>query len=729
MALAETAVLAVELKLAGASQFKAGISEADAAAAGLGKSVTTAGTAVTSTGSVFSQFGGRMGFAKQAIVSTGQAIGGMASHFKNVITGPLGLIGLGAGLFTVAGAIKSGIDQAQSFGLEVQKLAALTGQSVEATSAMAAALDHFGISGDAAIKTVGMLTKNIGMVVNSKGGTQKFFADYGLQLRDTKGNLVSVNEEILRTADYFNNKSIPATEKAAGIAKLYGRSWQALIPFLQAGRKGITEAEQAAQDLGLTLTAQNVGDLKTYRESFLKLGDAVKGAELQIGLVLMPALSGLATSVTNFLAHGGRQTLVTFFQNALQTAKDFGAFVSGTVIPTIKGLASAALGLWNSIPAPLRDILAKGFIADRTIHFLFGVSPLNLAKNLLGDIIGPVLGRLGGSLFQRGGSPATPLFVADVTGGLGGGAGAAGGGAGGIAGALGGLGLIGALGLGAIGAGISKAVSDFTNQQFADKGIQTNFVGPGSAGDNPLLAALPFGIGGAIQDISEFLRISTAKLSTPQPVTIIGPDIEKLRGGIGDALAKSEAAAKELHDAILADRKARNVTNAHPNANPAIRALLTMEHQLKFLTGHHTGAQDVAVAHDLTLGFEHGIGSPKDITKAIKELQADQKTVGARDAAIIGGYIDRLKVALKAAQDKNKTATDQLTTAARHDAETSASIAGSIRNMKPPSVAIAIAIGGVALSQTVIHRHATVHRYGPTGGTRNTSLRQSESFG
>jgi hypothetical protein len=69
-----------------------------------------------------------------------------------------------------------------------------------------------------------------------------------------------------------------------------------------------------------------------------------------------------------------------------------------------------------------------------------------------------------------------------------------------------------------------------------------------------------------------------------------------------------------------------------------------------------------------------------------------------------------------------------LSTAARHDAETSNSIKTAIANMKPPSVSVAISIGGAALAQSVIHRTTTVHRYGPTGGTRQTSARQNESW-
>jgi len=76
----------------------------------------------------------------------------------------------------------------------------------------------------------------------------------------------------------------------------------------------------------------------------------------------------------------------------------------------------------------VRDLLVKGVVADRTIKFLFGFDP---AKLVLGGIGDALKGTLGGFL-QKGGSPANPLFVVDISGGAGGVGGAAGGAAGGI---------------------------------------------------------------------------------------------------------------------------------------------------------------------------------------------------------------------------------------------------------------------------------------------------------
>jgi hypothetical protein len=94
---------------------------------------------------------------------------------------------------------------------------------------------------------------------------------------------------------------------------------------------------------------------------------------------------------------------VKFFTDAA----DFAGKAAGT----IGDLVGAASAFWGSIPAPLRDLMLKGIVADRTIHFLFGFSPIEAVG-------GTLLKGLTGSIFQRGSSPANPLFVSDVAKGL-----------------------------------------------------------------------------------------------------------------------------------------------------------------------------------------------------------------------------------------------------------------------------------------------------------------------
>jgi hypothetical protein len=348
-----------------------------------------------------------LGRASSGIGRLGGAVQTAGGHLKGLITGPLGLLGLTGGLLTLGGALRNGVEKAQDFGDEVRKISAVTGLSAEQTSALAAALEHFGVGADKAIRLTGFLEKNVGLLAARKDGLAAFSKTYGLALTDQNGKLKDANELILTTADYFNNNAIPATEKAAALSKLYGRSWQDMIPFLKAGRQGIADAEDEAAKLGLTLSKDNVDALAKMKTATRDLGTAVGGLELQIGLALVPALTDLAKVATTFVT-SHRGDIVAFFKGAADAAR--------TAAGVIGDVAGAVSGFWNKIPPGFRDLLLKGFVADRTVKFLFGFDPIKA-----------VLGGAGG-LFSRGSSPANPLYVTGTgIGGLPGGGGSGGG--------------------------------------------------------------------------------------------------------------------------------------------------------------------------------------------------------------------------------------------------------------------------------------------------------------
>ena len=386
MALAETARLVTELSLR--DNLSGGLARARGELSGLNSAASNTG----------SRLGGLSNVAAGA--------GGAFSHLKGRIgelAGTAGLVGLGAGLFSVVGFLTSGIATARDFGKEVGLLAAVTGLSTEKTSELAGAFHHFGIETDTALKLAGFAEKNLFKYASTAEKAAKFQQEYGLALRDSSGNIKDFNTLLLDSADFFNSGA-SASQKAAAMAALYGRSWRDLIPVLRAGRQGISDAEEEAKKLGLTLTGENVGQLVKLREATRSWSTALGGLKLQIGLAAVPAITDLANAMTKFLANGGREQIVGFFKGMITYGRQAADVISHQVIPTFQGI----YGAWLHVPKELRDLIVTGLVANKTIKFLFGFSPLQL------------LGGIGKMIFQRGNTPATPLFVADVTGGLGG---------------------------------------------------------------------------------------------------------------------------------------------------------------------------------------------------------------------------------------------------------------------------------------------------------------------
>src|SRR5882672_12565030 len=108
MGLAETAVLAVELKLNGVTAYSSGLAQVERANAGLARGASGVTGALGKVGTGLGSFAGRLGHAKNAI-------GGL-------LTGPLGIIGLSAGLFSLGGAIEGSLRHTSDFALGLEKI-------------------------------------------------------------------------------------------------------------------------------------------------------------------------------------------------------------------------------------------------------------------------------------------------------------------------------------------------------------------------------------------------------------------------------------------------------------------------------------------------------------------------------------------------------------------------------------------------------------------------------
>lgn len=395
---AETAKLTVDLSLTG--NFQQGLQKSQAA---------------------LTSFSGRMGKIKSSLGNTA----------KSIAKSTAVQVGLGVSLSNLAeravstaiGAFQEAVRKANEFGDAIQRVSKVTGDTVEETSKLVDTLDYFGINADAAVRVTGMAEKNLGALSQrSEEGAKKvadwnkthgeaitaakklsllypklaqFQKQYGLSLTDAKGKLLSFNELLLRSADYFNDKHIPAATKAAALAKIFGRNWQTLIPVLSQGSAKLREMEGDA----IKLTKADIDNMAKFKEATREWDDTIGDLQITLGAKLLPELTALAKSASAFVSQNSDK-IVDFFKNAYQAASK----LAGIVGDVGRGL----LGVWNMIPEPMRDLLVKGLVADRTIKFLFGFSPIKFATDALGGLVG--------KLFQRGSTPLNPLFVSNVGG-------------------------------------------------------------------------------------------------------------------------------------------------------------------------------------------------------------------------------------------------------------------------------------------------------------------------
>lgn len=361
----------------------------------LGSSSTVASAGMGKVGTAVSGMGGAMKHA-------GSQVMGLVSN--------IGLFAGAAGIGGIGAAIGASVRKVEDFGATVRQVSDVTGLSTETASALAAAFEHVGISADSTTRALGMLEKNAATNTLTTKASAKFYKEFGLQLADANGRAKDANTLLLQTADYFNNKTIPAATKALALSKLYGRSWQDLVPLLKLGSTGIAAAEAEAQSLGLTLTSANMAQLVQLRNVQRTWGDTLGGLELQIGLTVIPALTSIGEAANKYLGDPNNRKSIL---GAITTIEG----VAGKVAQAIVSIGGALAGLWGKIPGPMQQLLVGGFVANKAASWLFGTSPLSAVTkagtNVIGGLLGNVLGKVPGVSSVAGamGLEGTRVFV------------------------------------------------------------------------------------------------------------------------------------------------------------------------------------------------------------------------------------------------------------------------------------------------------------------------------
>jgi hypothetical protein len=199
-----------------------------------------------------------------------------------------------------------------------------------------------------------------------------------------------------------------------------------------------------------------------------KFQDAIEGIDQSIAKGLLPTITAVRGQLTHFLNDPATLGQAEALGNAIASIfTESNLRTAANLMTTAAGAVSTAVKLFASLP-PEVQALAVGAIALKKIT---GIGPLDIAKGA---------GGLLKIAFQKGETPANPLYVADVSGGLGGGASTGGGSKlGKVVGAVGKVFLVGAaIGVFAELKGILDEQSAANKQQEAGlTGQTTGFAG------------------------------------------------------------------------------------------------------------------------------------------------------------------------------------------------------------------------------------------------------------
>ena len=267
---------------------------------------------------------------------------------------------------------------------------------------------------------------------------------------DSKG-LAGTWDELRKKADALGIPLIKLTGRVEGQQYVLQNTGDELKGY----NKNLDDVKHASDGAG-TAAQQMAERQKGLNFQLDRLKALAKDAGITIGSKLLPKFVPFVEKLNDFIANNQDKIgkfgddLATGLGKFLDNLKDadFSGLIDG--LKMMSTIGKGVVDLFMSLPPQVQAIAVAGLSLNKISGGLLGKG----AGNLIGGLI-----KIG---FERGSSPANPLFVADVSGGLGGG--------GGIPGAGGSIGSK-VLGFGAkwvlgpaaavvIGAEIAKAIND-----------------------------------------------------------------------------------------------------------------------------------------------------------------------------------------------------------------------------------------------------------------------------
>jgi hypothetical protein len=247
----------------------------------VGRIKSAASTAVTSLS----------GMASKAHATATNAMNKIeATSKKSLMPGGVAgqLAGMALGGISVEG-IKSAIESTEQLGKTTEALHTVTGMSIKDASSWSAVLSANGIQST----KFGMALKNVATTTDSfkqglKAGTTEF-KELGINMSEVKARAGDTNAMFELVADRFN-KMPAGVAKTELATKLFGRSWQQLIPILSQGSKGMEEQRAEAQKLGATMDVPGTKSAVAMHEAQVQLKLATIGLETTFAQQLAPTL-------------------------------------------------------------------------------------------------------------------------------------------------------------------------------------------------------------------------------------------------------------------------------------------------------------------------------------------------------------------------------------------------------------------------------------------------------
>jgi len=249
-------------------------------------------------------------------------------------------------------------------------LANRTGASRERIQELGYAAKLSGSSSEALASALQKMNVNIGAAKGGSTALKDIFDGLQVSFENTNGTAKSTDEIFNQIVNRLSRIKDPALQAKAAVT-IFGKSATELLPLLQGGTKGLAEMSAEARKLGVVIADKAVREGEEFGDVLDRLKASVTGAGYTIGAALTPALTDLATQLTETIVKYRPEikkfalefagNLPTYIKDARKALADVGDTLSGLA----KGVkwCTDNFGLMKTILYGLATVITASVIA------------------------------------------------------------------------------------------------------------------------------------------------------------------------------------------------------------------------------------------------------------------------------------------------------------------------------------------------------------------------------
>lgn len=231
--------------------------------------------------------------------------------------------------------------------MKLSKMLSITG---EEAATLRTALDDIGSNGDDYVATFSKFARQL---KTNEAGLQSL----GLQTRDSNGNLRDSNTlfgEALRSVSDYK----AGLDQNTYAQTLFGKSIDDVMKFQKLNTGVLEEARQKNEELGLTISQDNVAASKAYKMAMNDVGDVLTAVKKTIGDAVMPVFTELA----EYFATTGPY-VVQVFKGAMMGLLAVFEVLKGAV-KTVSGVIFESISFIVDGVGLIGDVFSKMFSGD-----------------------------------------------------------------------------------------------------------------------------------------------------------------------------------------------------------------------------------------------------------------------------------------------------------------------------------------------------------------------------